>query len=156
MESKSSPGRPLKPLDPDASAGARLGAELRSRRLAQSLTLEALADLIDYSPQHVSEVERANVTPSRPFIATCDRVLDAQGALVALLPAVIDERAQQSDNRSVGRRAILDPALSRVAAPATAREVDPELPTHCAQLLKPAGTTRRRVRAARRARHHPR
>jgi hypothetical protein len=49
-------GRPAKPLDPDASHAARLGAELRARRKSRGLTLEAFAAEIGYSPQHVSEV----------------------------------------------------------------------------------------------------
>ena len=70
-------GRPLKPLDPDATMASWLGAELRARRVARDLTQQALGDLIGYSPQHVSEVERARTAPAQPFIVACDDALDA-------------------------------------------------------------------------------
>src|SRR3954451_11557639 len=97
-------GRPPKPLDPTASNAARLGAELRSRRMARGLTLEALAELIGFTPQHISEVERAKASVSSPFLTACDRELDAQGALLELLPAVVYERALERHDRSVARR----------------------------------------------------
>jgi len=71
-------GRPPNPVDPDASHAARLGAELRARRQARGLTLQALGELAGYAPQHVSQVELAHATPSPPFIGACDRVLEAQ------------------------------------------------------------------------------
>ncbi len=70
-------GRPPKPLDPDASAAAKLGAELRARRTEAGLTLEALGSQIGYSPQHISEVERANVSFSGSFVVACDDALEA-------------------------------------------------------------------------------
>lgn len=97
-------GRPPKPLDPDASNAARLGAEIRSRRLGHGLTLEGLAELIDFTPQHVSEVELAKASVSKPFVAACDRALEARGSLLELLPAVVYERALERHDRSVARR----------------------------------------------------
>jgi len=97
-------GRPPKPLDPSASNAARLGAELRSRRLERELTLEALAGLIGFTPQHVSEVELAKTSVSRPFVEACDRELEAGGSLLELLPAVVYERALERHDRSVARR----------------------------------------------------
>lgn len=97
-------GRPPKPLDPNASNAARLGAELRSRRLERELTLEALAGRIGFTPQHVSEVELAKTSVSRPFVAACDRELEADGSLLELLPAVVYERALERHDRSVARR----------------------------------------------------
>jgi transcriptional regulator with XRE-family HTH domain len=84
-------GRPPRRLDPDASQAARLGAEIRTRRQARGLTLEALAALIGFSPQHISEVELAKVPPSGPFVAACDEALEAGGTLTALLPSVVCE-----------------------------------------------------------------
>lgn len=97
-------GRPPKQLDPDASNAARLGAEIRSRRHERELTLEGLAELIGFTPQHVSEVELAKASVSRPFVAACDRALEAQGSLLELLPAVVYERALERHDRSVARR----------------------------------------------------
>lgn len=97
-------GRPPSPVDPDASHAARLGAEIRARRQAQGLTLKALAARTGFSSQHLSEVERANVPMSEPFVAACDQALDAHGALVALLPAVVYERALKRHDRSTARR----------------------------------------------------
>ena len=76
-------GRPPAPLNPDASKAAGLGAEVRARRQARRLTLTALGELVGFSAQHISEVERAKAPVSRPFIEACDRVLDADGALLA-------------------------------------------------------------------------
>jgi transcriptional regulator with XRE-family HTH domain len=97
-------GRPPKPLDPDASNAARLGAEIRSRRSERGLTLEGLAALIGFTPQHVSEVELAKASVSKSFVAACDRALDARGRLLELLPAVVYERALERHDRSVARR----------------------------------------------------
>lgn len=171
MEVTRGRGRPLTPLNPDASASALLGAKLRAHRLDKGLTLKALADLIGYSQQHISEVERAKSTPAQPFIAACDSALDANGALLELLPAATDERRQRCKDRSTARRTADDPALrcdvhsdagedveptnrrgllgagaaaalggvAIDAAPAAAREVDPDLPAHWAQLLSLLG-----------------
>jgi transcriptional regulator with XRE-family HTH domain len=91
-------------LDPDASRAAQLGAEIRSRRQARGLTLGALAALIGFSSQHISEVERAKAPVSGPFVAACDRALHARGLLLALLPAVLYERATDRHERSAQRR----------------------------------------------------
>jgi transcriptional regulator with XRE-family HTH domain len=169
MEGKRGRGRPLTPLDPDASASALLGAKLRTRRVDKGLTLKELAALTGFSQQHISEVERAKSTPGHPFIDACDGALDANGALLELLPAATEERRQRCEDRSTARRTTVDPALrceahsdagedveptnrrgllgagasaaaaiglSTAAAPAAAREVDPELPAHLADLLR--------------------
>jgi DNA-binding XRE family transcriptional regulator len=60
-------GRPPNPIDPDASDAARLGAEIRARRTARGLTLAAMGELVGYTPQYVSEVERAKTTPAWPL-----------------------------------------------------------------------------------------
>jgi transcriptional regulator with XRE-family HTH domain len=97
-------GRPPNPLDPSASRAARLGAEIRSRRQARGLTLEALAALIGFSAQHISEAERAKAPVSEPFVGACDHALDAGGSLLKLLPAVVYDRATERHGRSVARR----------------------------------------------------
>jgi transcriptional regulator with XRE-family HTH domain len=159
-------GRPPKPLDRDSSSAAYLGAELRARRQERELTQKELAALIGFSPQHVSEVERAKTWPTQPFIAACDRALDAQGRLLDLLPAVAQERATQRDQRAeqrryagsthsdagdddvkpTNRRGLLGAgaaatlgAAGIAAAPAAARKIDPELPSHCRALLSVLG-----------------
>ncbi|MGH2941747.1 MAG: helix-turn-helix domain-containing protein [Solirubrobacteraceae bacterium] len=91
-------------MNPDASSAARLGAEIRSRRLERGLTLEALAGLIGFTAQHISEVERAKASVSKPFLTACDRALEADGSLLDLLPAVVYERALQRHDRSEARR----------------------------------------------------
>ena len=127
-------GRPPHRLDPDASHAARLGAEIRTRRQERGLTLEALAALVGFSPSHVSKVERANAPVSGPFVAACDHALDARGAISALLPAVISERAWQRQDRAATRHSGLAAAIgltgSSAAQPAASAEVDPELVQH--------------------------
>jgi transcriptional regulator with XRE-family HTH domain len=77
----------------------------------QGLTLEELADRMmcaagrSVTPQHISEVERAKVTPSQRFVTACDATLRADGALLLLLPAAIEEREARRDERTEARRA---------------------------------------------------
>jgi transcriptional regulator with XRE-family HTH domain len=131
-------GRPPRRLDPDASQAARLGAEIRTRRQARGLTLEALAALIGFSPQHISEVELAKVPPSGPFVAACDEALEAGGTLTALLPSVVCERALQRHGRASTRDRGLGSAIglpgSAAAQPGKPAAVDPELVTHWLEL----------------------
>jgi transcriptional regulator with XRE-family HTH domain len=99
-------------LDPDASRAARLGAEIRARRQARELTLEALAKLIGFSAQHISEAERAKASVSSSFVAACDHALHARGWLLEQLPGVICERAAQRDDREAARRRADDREVS--------------------------------------------
>jgi transcriptional regulator with XRE-family HTH domain len=79
-------GRPPNPVDPEASHAARLGAEIRTRRTTEGLTLQQLVDLVGYTPQYLSEVERAKTTPTVAFVAAVDRALNARGALEGYYP----------------------------------------------------------------------
>jgi transcriptional regulator with XRE-family HTH domain len=115
-------GRPPNPLDPTASHAARLGAKLRTLREARGLTLQALGDLISYTPQYVSEVERAKTPPTRTFIAACDAALDAHGALLDLLPAALHERDRDRQKRAAARGAASDLAALRCEAHSDAGE----------------------------------
>jgi hypothetical protein len=100
-------GRPSKALDPDASSAARLGAEIRARRVEQNLTLQALSRRIGYSPQHISDAELAKNPCSGWFVAAVDRALDAGGQLEALYPAVVIERSVEREKRANARRRAL-------------------------------------------------
>jgi transcriptional regulator with XRE-family HTH domain len=162
-------GRPPNTVDPDASHGARLGFEIRTRRIELDLTLGEFGALTGYTAQYVSEVERAKATPAEPFIVACERALDAHGELEPLLPAALQEREQKRQERAAARRAT-DPSLrcedhseavgddedveptnrrgllgagaaaalgtaAVSAAPTQARQIDPQLPMHWAELL---------------------
>jgi transcriptional regulator with XRE-family HTH domain len=98
-------GRPPKPIDPSASAAAAFGADIRARRTERGWTLQALSDEIGYSPQHISDAELAKNPVSEHFAAAVDRVLDADGRLLALLEAVVIERAFERQKRASARRA---------------------------------------------------
>jgi transcriptional regulator with XRE-family HTH domain len=98
------PGRPLKAVDPDASAAAKLGADLRALRVERELTLTQLGDRIGFSVQYISGAELARTTVSARFVAACDRVLGADGALVALLPDVVWEKELRRQERSNARQ----------------------------------------------------
>jgi len=100
-------GRPLKSVDASASSAARFGAELRGTRVAQNLTLSALASRIGYTLQHISEVELAKAGVSRAFVEACDQALDAGGRLLALYPAVRVEQIVERENRETARRSAL-------------------------------------------------
>jgi transcriptional regulator with XRE-family HTH domain len=157
-------GRPPSPLEPSASAAARLGAELRGLRVAHALTLAGLSVRVGYSAQYISQVEHGRTAPSEAFVRACDVELGADDALMRLLPAVIIEQAQHRSARVAARRGAdiqsdeeddVDPITRRVlaavgaaavvglgaaAAPASAREVDPALPGHWERLLAIIGT----------------
>jgi transcriptional regulator with XRE-family HTH domain len=156
-------GRPPSPLDPAASTAAWLGAELRAARQKGGLTLHDLAALVGYSPQHISEVERAKTTVAQEFIEACDRALVTGGRLMVLFPAALAERERQRLERAEARRAhkatslrcrpregedevkpvkrrdLLSTAATAavvgLSAPAQARDVDPALVEHWGQLL---------------------
>jgi len=87
-------GRPPGPLEPWASAAARLGAELRGLRAASDLTLAGLSVRVGYSAQYISQVEHGRTAPSEAFVGACEVELGADGALMRLLPTVILEQAQ--------------------------------------------------------------
>lgn len=113
-------GRPPTPLDPTASHSARLGFELRASRLDEGLTLEELAGRIGFSPQRISDVERAKATPSLQFITNCEDALHAVGKLLPLLPDAQRERDTARQARADARRK----ARQAEAAPALRCEAD--------------------------------
>jgi transcriptional regulator with XRE-family HTH domain len=126
-------GRPPNPLNPDASHAARLGAAIRARRQARGLTLEDLAELLGFSPQYLSEVERAKTSVSEQFVSACDQALEARGSLSALLPAVIEERALERRRRATIRHGSLRPRPfdgALATQPSTPVAIDPELVPH--------------------------
>lgn len=152
------PGRPLTPIDPDASAAAALGAAVRKRRLKDNLTLAGLGSLCGYSSQHLSDLERGKGSVSRACIVALDAALAAEGALLALLKPAVLERAFAAQDRAAeraraaatidddvqptNRRGLLEASAATAlggtalgAAPAAAREVDPKLPAHWMALL---------------------
>jgi transcriptional regulator with XRE-family HTH domain len=158
-------GRPLKAVDPDASAAAKLGADLRVLRVQRELTLTQLGDKIGFSAQYISGAELARTTVSARFVAACDRVLGADGALVALLPDVVWEKELRRQERRARRRlapsprpvsghgeggddvdpidrcGLVDAGVAAAmgpgtaVAPAVARAIDPALPGHLTSLL---------------------
>jgi len=119
------------------------------------MTLAALGVRTGYSAQHISSLELAGAGATRTCVAAVDDALDAKGALLALLPAVMAERLVAADARAAARRRYddeqVDPTNRRglleagasVAlgvpllggVPARAGEVDPELPEHWTALL---------------------
>jgi transcriptional regulator with XRE-family HTH domain len=64
----------IKPLDPEASAKARFGAEFRRVREELGMTQEQFAERSEYSPGHVSSVETGRKPPTLPFAKQADRV----------------------------------------------------------------------------------
>jgi transcriptional regulator with XRE-family HTH domain len=72
---------------------------MRDRRIAEGLTLEALAERIHYSPQQISDAELAKGSHSLPFVRAVDRALNANGAILALREPVVLERDRQRQKR---------------------------------------------------------
>jgi len=152
-------GRPPKPLDPGASRAAGLGAELRARREAKRLTLQALSACVRYSAQHISMVERGRATATEAFVQACDAELDADGALMRLLPDVVLEQAGIRSARVAARRGP-DPPNDReedgrsvAVLPPAVCEVDPMLPGYWDGSVGDPWHARRRARSASGARH---
>lgn len=108
-------GRPPKPIDPDESAAARLGYEIRARRLERGLTQEGLARLTNYTLSHISGAELSRTPVSGHFVSALDRALEAGGALEALYPDVLTERDSERSKRARVRRtaATVDDARRR-------------------------------------------
>ncbi|MFD8588656.1 helix-turn-helix domain-containing protein [Streptomyces sp. NPDC059637] len=78
---------------------AGFGQELRRRRLEAGLTLADLAGTVHYSKAQLSKVERGLKAPSRELARMCDAALEADGALVALLPGrPAGERAPETNS----------------------------------------------------------
>jgi hypothetical protein len=73
-------GGPLKAVDPDASAAARLGADLRALRVERELTLIQLGDKIGFSAQYISGAELARATVSARFVAAGVVVVHGQNS----------------------------------------------------------------------------
>jgi transcriptional regulator with XRE-family HTH domain len=94
--------RPL-PVDPGASAVARLGYEVRRARIGRSLTLEALGGLVDCTLQHLSEIERAKTIAARPLVCRLDAALGTGGRLLALLPDAVAEHVFERQDRADAR-----------------------------------------------------
>lgn len=63
------------------------GAELRRRRQAAGLSLVKFGDLVHYSKGYISKIESGTQTAHPAFARLCDAALNADGALVALVPA---------------------------------------------------------------------
>jgi transcriptional regulator with XRE-family HTH domain len=65
------------------------------RRLRGSFSQEHLAERIDHSREYVSAVERCRRWPSHDFLRRCDTALHADGELVSLWPALVEERRRR-------------------------------------------------------------
>jgi len=105
------------------------------------LTLQALSACVRYSAQHISMVERGRATATEAFVQACDAELDADGALMRLLPDVVLEQAGIRSARVAARRGP-DPPNDReedgrsvAVLSAAVCEVDPMLPGYWDGLL---------------------
>lgn len=70
----------------DDAAAAQFGAELQRLRELAGLSQRALGRAIGTSGQQVGAVERAKRSPSKALAEAADRVLEANGGLLALWP----------------------------------------------------------------------
>ncbi|MFC9911231.1 multiprotein-bridging factor 1 family protein [Streptomyces sp. NPDC059862] len=62
------------------------GEELRRRRIAANMSLADLARTVHYSKGYLSKIETCAKIPAPGLARRCDAVLDAGGALAALVP----------------------------------------------------------------------
>ncbi|QIS18355.1 helix-turn-helix domain-containing protein [Nocardia terpenica] len=77
-------GQALRELDPQVSAAALFGAELRARRLACGRSLRELGQAVLVSGELLAKVEKAQRRPRPDLVQRLDAVLDARGALERL------------------------------------------------------------------------
>lgn len=89
--------RPLRPLNPDASARDFFGAELRRLRSEAGLNLRQLGEMVHYSGATIGAVEKAERWPNPELAKAVDGVLGTEGALTRLLPLVDAQRALQDN-----------------------------------------------------------
>ena len=71
-------------LTPNASPVHFWGAELRARRMARGLSLEALGKLVYRDRSFLAKIERGQRTISAEDARACDQALDAGGTLIRL------------------------------------------------------------------------
>lgn len=74
--------RQLRPLDPQSSAAALFGAELRALRQRHGLSLAGLGELVHVSGDLLGKVEKAQRRPQPDLITRLDDVLAANGLLI--------------------------------------------------------------------------
>lgn len=109
-------GKAHRELDPQASAAATFGAELRAHRLASGRSLRALGRLVFVSGELLAKIENAQRRPHPDLVQRLDDVLDARGELerlAALLFAAADRPMVQPptlcpDNAEITLRRVID------------------------------------------------
>ncbi len=71
-------------IDAARKPGAFLGAELRARRMARGLSLDALGKLVYRDRSFLAKIEKGERNVSAEIAQACDQVLSADGTLVRL------------------------------------------------------------------------
>ncbi|MBB5807943.1 transcriptional regulator with XRE-family HTH domain [Saccharothrix ecbatanensis] len=99
------------------------GSALRRRRMAKRLSLQDLATALHYSKGQLSKVENNLSRPSSQLVRLADRVLEADGALIALAAA----REVARPVRNSAGQASIGIAVRRADAEAAAENGDTEL-----------------------------
>lgn len=90
-----------------------------------------MARHVGFSTAHLSAVELARTPPSEQFVLACDRALSADGALLALLPAAVYERASERHRSEARRRwggELPMPRRRAAAHVSPSRSTQPSLP----------------------------
>lgn len=101
---------------------AGFGRLLRRLRIERGWTLQNLAEASHYSVPHLSNIENGRRVPTRELAVACERVLDVDGVLRDLVPAVavpLPDVPVSGDAVLVSYTTVLDGfrALGRVGSP---------------------------------------
>lgn len=88
-------------LTPHQSLDHYWGAELRALRTARGLSLAEFGQLVHCSPSYLAKIERAERPIPAALVASCDRALDACGALVRLHTLAEAQREQAATRTHV-------------------------------------------------------
>ncbi|MEV8440091.1 tetratricopeptide repeat protein [Actinosynnema sp. NPDC051121] len=97
------------------------GAELR--RLRGTMTLRELAELVHFSPSHISNVENGTKPPTEDFAQACDAALATGGTLTALARTTVKRPSQGK----VPRPAQLPPSPQLIGRSDVLRALDAQL-----------------------------
>ncbi|MFI6173863.1 helix-turn-helix domain-containing protein [Nocardia sp. NPDC051052] len=111
-------GQALRELDPQASAAAAFGAELRARRLAGGRSLRELGRLVLVSAELLAKVEKAQRRPRPDLVQRLDTVLQTRGELERLAaplftaadPPASDRPKLAPDTAELELRRVIDEA----------------------------------------------
>jgi transcriptional regulator with XRE-family HTH domain len=133
-------------LTPHASPAHFWGAELRTRRLAKGLSLEALGKLVYRDRSYLAKIEKGERSIQEDLARACDQALGAEGALIRLHALVMSPDGSHVVKATSGGEHVAKSSL-HVAKPSSslAEEANEPAPSDPGEVSIPARTSDGRV-----------